>query len=103
LINPGAINEEMRKDTERDKDWFRPCSYNDYKLITRIIIALNDQATNGNITNMIVFDQPAYEDYQINNLTDYGLSFTKLDSDDMQFQAINDEEQTVQVQTNDNE
>ena len=52
---------------------------------------------------MIVFDQPAYEDYQINNLTDYGLSFTKLDSDDMQFQAINDEEQTVQVQTNDNE
>lgn len=61
------------------KDWFRPQPYNQFRLITRVIIASSEDK---NTTNLVILDEPAYEDYVIFNDTDYKIQFMKHDQDE---------------------
>ena len=57
--------------------WFQPQEYNNYKLFTRVIVTENP--LDNNATRLIIFDEPAIEEYVIKNKTKYDLVFVKWD------------------------
>ena len=84
IVDGRALDEEGAGD---NKDWFRPQAYNQFKLITRVIIASSEDK---NTTNLVIIDEPAYEDYVIINDTDFKVHFMKHDQDENQFITFSD-------------
>ena len=54
-------------------DWFMPCLENNFKRLVRVIITPNTQDCDA--TTLIIFDDPAIEEFQIVNQTNNLIYF----------------------------
>ena len=78
IISPSKLKQQRKYSHDQEEhQWFEPGPSNNDKLITRVIV--NQNAQDNNATLLIIFDEPAYEEYKIVNETNTNIEYCKQD------------------------